>query len=207
MRSIARVMCYYSVMESITEKTLTNVYDFDKTIYDGDSTVDLYKYCVRHYPRVILRWPQVIFYAALYALRIISKTNFKEKFYLFLKDIPDIDRAVHDFWSMNKHKIKSWYISQKKDTDIISSASPEFNLIGICKELNVRLIASKVDKYTGIYTGINNHGEEKVVRQKEAYPDVEIDEFYSDSVTDAPLAHLANKAFLVKGNSITKWSL
>lgn len=24
-----------------------NVYDFDETIYDGDSTVDFYKYCLR----------------------------------------------------------------------------------------------------------------------------------------------------------------
>ena len=25
-----------------------NVYDFDQTIYHGDSTVDFYLYCVRH---------------------------------------------------------------------------------------------------------------------------------------------------------------
>lgn len=24
-----------------------NVYDFDKTIYDGDSTIDFYLYCVK----------------------------------------------------------------------------------------------------------------------------------------------------------------
>ena len=27
-----------------------NVFDFDKTIYDGDCTVDFYMYCLKKYP-------------------------------------------------------------------------------------------------------------------------------------------------------------
>ena len=30
------------------------VYDFDETIYDGDSTVDFYKYCVKRKPSLLL---------------------------------------------------------------------------------------------------------------------------------------------------------
>ena len=29
---------------------LIDVYDFDGTIYDGDSTVDLVKFCIRRHP-------------------------------------------------------------------------------------------------------------------------------------------------------------
>ena len=28
-----------------------NVYDFDKTIYAGDSTIDFWKFCMIRYPR------------------------------------------------------------------------------------------------------------------------------------------------------------
>ena len=33
----------------------------------------------------------------------------------------------------------------------------------------------------------------------------DIDEFYSDSVSDAPLAKLAKKAFLVEDNKLLPW--
>lgn len=203
--SITRSMCYHSVMENMTEKTFVNVYDFDKTIYDGDSTFDLYKYCLRRYPKIIWRWPALVLRAILFGLGVLPKTEFKEKFYRFLRDIPDIEQTVEDFWIEGKKKIKPWYLEQKKDTDIISSASPEFNLKGICDELGVRMIGSIVDPKTGVHTGLNNHGEEKVVRLKKAYPNVSINQFYSDSLSDTPLALLAKKSFLVKGNEISDW--
>ena len=61
-----------------------NVYDFDKTIYDGDSTVDFFKYCIKRDPR-LLRYIFRLGAALLcYILKIYDKTKFKEKFYCFL---------------------------------------------------------------------------------------------------------------------------
>jgi len=34
-----------------------NVYDFDKTLYRRDSSVDFYKWCLRNYPRTRLSLP------------------------------------------------------------------------------------------------------------------------------------------------------
>lgn len=55
-----------------------NVYDFDETIYDGDSTVDFYKYCLRRRPYIIFRFP---FWTALrFVLDSRKKLQFKDAF-------------------------------------------------------------------------------------------------------------------------------
>ena len=86
------------------------------------------------------------------------------------------------------------------------SASPEFLLAPACRMLGIRApIASRVDVQTGRYTGANCKGEEKPRRLREAYPDAVIDDFYSDSRSDAPLARMAKRAWLVKGDERTPW--
>lgn len=115
---------------------------------------------------------------------------------------------LKEFWIKNRGRIKPWYLVQKKPDDVIISASPEFLLRTICKELGISyLIASKVDPKTGLFNGENCEGEEKVLRFKKQFRNVQIDEFYSDSKTDTPLATLARKAFLVKGNKIITWKI
>lgn len=183
-----------------------NVYDFDKTIYDGDCTIDFYFYCLKKHPRIILCLPRQLFAAVKYKLKVIDKTKFKEKFYCFFKNIPNIDMELNSFWDKNGYKIKKWYKNQKKESDVIISASPEFLLYGICKRIGVNnLIASQVDKETGKYTGINCYGQEKTRRFYQKYPDEIIDEFYSDSYSDDPMAQLAQKSFIVSKNMIKKW--
>ena len=66
-------------------------------------------------------------------------------------------------------------------------------------------MASNVDKFTGKYDGINCHGKEKVRRFYEVWPDGVIDDFYSDSYSDDPLARISKRAFLVKGDKLLKW--
>ena len=41
---------------------------------------------------------------------------------------------------------------------------------------------------------------------KEVFKNGKIDNFYSDSKSDTPLAELADKAFIVKKNNITDWN-
>lgn len=179
-----------------------NVYDFDETIYHGDSTRDFYFFCLKNYPRVAKYLPMQGYYAIKFGLKIMPKTQFKEKFYSFLKGIPDIDVAVSIFWQTHEKNLKKWYLEQKKEDDLIISASPEFLLAPICDKLKVKVIASRVDKYTGETDGENCWGQEKVKRFYAAGGG-EIEEFYSDSYSDTPLARLAQKAFLVKGDKIT----
>lgn len=182
-----------------------NAYDFDKTIYAGDSTVDFYFFCLRKHPLIVLCLPAQLFGAIEYKIGKIEKTQFKEKFYCFLSKIKNIDDDVVEFWDKNEAKIKGWYKDNHKKNDLIISASPRFLLLEICKRIDVEnLIASEVDKITGKYTGTNCYGEEKVRRFKQQF-DEPIEKFYSDSKSDQPMADIAQSKFIVKGDQIRAW--
>lgn len=183
-----------------------NVYDFDKTVYNGDSSVHFFCYCVKRHPRMLLDLPALGVHALRrYVFHAVTTTQMKQRLYRFLRLLPDTDAAVADFWATHRHNLKPWYLAQRADDDLIISASPEFLLSPICNELGVSLLASRVDPRTGVYDGINCHDTEKVRRMREAFPDCEIDAFYSDSYADTPLAKLAKCAYLVKGNAIGRF--
>ena len=74
------------------------------------------------------------------------------------------------------------------------------------ERLGVWLIATPMDKRTGKIEGRNCHDEEKVRRFRAEYPGAEVEEFFSDSLSDTPMARLAKRAFLVKrGGVLTPW--
>lgn len=185
-----------------------NVYDFDKTIYDGDSTVDFYFYCLRNYPKVYRKVPEVLWFGLLFKLGVIEKKKFKSIFFGFITLIPDLKGAVESFWSQNRSKIKRFYIENQKDDDIIISASPVFILEPICRILHIKnLIATEVDTASGRLTGENCYGDEKVrrfyIRNGNG---TSIDEFYSDSLSDSPLANISAKPFIVDGVKLIPWN-
>lgn len=184
-----------------------NAYDFDKTIYDGDSTIDFYFYCLKRYPNILVCLPRQLMGAINYKIGRIEKTKFKEEFYCFLQKIENIEFEVSCFWDKNEQKIKAWYIDKQKEDDLIISASPYFLLIEICKRLGVsNVIASRVDKNSGKYDGLNCYGEEKARRFREAFGnEIILHEFYSDSESDFPLLSMACSPFIVKKNKIIKW--
>ncbi len=183
-----------------------NVYDFDNTIYNGDSTVDFYLYCLRKHKKIALLFPSlVVAFIKYYVLKSGNKTQFKETMYRFLKYC-DIDNDLNGFWESHNKNIKDWYISQQKDDDVIISASPEFLLNPIGEKLGFTVIASDVDKLSGKYNGVNCYYDEKVRRFHKVFPSGTIDEFYSDHYSDEPLANIAKKAFIVDKNKILNWN-
>lgn len=180
-----------------------NLYDFDNTIYKGDSSRDFFFYSLMKYPRIIRRIPKLLKMVILYLLKKCTRTELKESFYQYLNDIPDIDSHVFSFWATHSYYIKDFYLKKKHDKDIIISASPEFLLKPIIAELEVLdFMGSKVNKKTGKYTGLNCYGEEKVKRLNKKYSDYQVLEAYSDSKSDIPILKLAKKQFLVKGDKI-----
>lgn len=182
-----------------------NVYDFDKTIYDGDSAIDFYLFCLRKHPYIIKKFPRQVFSFIKYKLKLIDKLQFKENFYSYFLCLKNIDNDIDLFWNKNSKKIKKWYINQKTKNDLVISASPEFFLKPICKKLNINLLASMVNKKTGKYISLNCYGEEKVNRFKEVYINKKINNFYTDSKSDMPLVSICTKAYLVKKNKVVDW--
>jgi len=185
-----------------------NAYDFDNTIYAGDSTRDFYFYCIKKRPRSLVHLIKMAGIGLRYIIGKTAKTELKQRFFFFLRDVSDIDVALKDFWDAHIGNIYEWYIKARQPDDVIISASPEFLLRPACERLGIKtLIASPVDKSTGIYAGLNCDGEEKAIQFKRQFPDSQVDKFYSDSDSDLPMALLTREAYKVKSGKIYKWDL
>jgi len=181
-----------------------NVYDFDDTIYNGDSTVDFYKFCLKKKPSILLCFP--FFTAIGFMLGFVPKLRFKENFYKFLTKFSNIDELLEGFWDTHIKNVKTWYYDRQREDDLVISASPEFLLWPAMNRLGINnMMASVVDKHTGKYTGENCHGEEKVLRYRAIYGNTKIEEFYSDSLSDTPLAEISEIAYVITGENTVLW--
>jgi phosphatidylglycerophosphatase C len=181
-----------------------NVYDFDKTIYKDDSSHDFYLFNLKKNPIILIHGIRQLLAFIAYSLHLITKTEMKTIFYTYFKSIKNMDERVLEFWDKHEHNVFDYYFLQKHPTDVIISASPEFMLKPICDKWGVNLIASIVDKKTG-YSKENCFGKEKVIRFRELYPDAHVNSFYSDSLSDTPMALIADESFLVTPDGIQPW--
>ena len=181
------------------------VFDFDGTIYNGDATLDFYFFCLMRHPRLMKYVPRQTLSGIKYYLKKEDIVCFKSQFLCFLKEI-NLKEETEIFWISYYRKIKHWYNIREKNRDIIISASPRFLLEPICKDLKVKgLIASEVNEKTGELIGFNCKGEEKVRRFKERFGYMPIKTFYSDSLSDTPMARLAQQSYLVRKEEIRPW--
>lgn len=182
------------------------IYDFDKTIYDGDSTIDFVFYCFKINKKCLLIIPYFIISVFLYLIKIYNKEQMKSALFKVITYFENKDELVENFWIINERKIKKFYSENKKESDIVISASPEFLIFPMASKLGFKLIGTKVDLKTGRIIGKNCHGSEKVKRLNEIGIK-SCDEFYSDSKSDTPMAMVANKSYIVKGENFYSWEL
>ncbi len=185
-----------------------NVYDFDGTIYKGDSSVDFATYVMCHRLKCMRVVPNILIGVVRYQLKKIDTKDFKEIFFSFLKYIPagELNPLINDFWKSHKYYLQTWYLEKKRYDDVIVSASPQFLLDPIKDILGIDcILATQVNKRTGAIEGNNCKGEEKVKRFIQAFKDDGIEEFYSDSLTDIYLAQMAQIPFFIKKGKIEKW--
>lgn len=185
-------------------REILHLFDFDYTIYNGNSTIDYFLFSISCNPMLLRYLPIQIWHLILYLLRLEDKNNFKGNYFCFIRGINNLDGNTILFWQNNERKLKSWYMKRDKSKDVIVSASPEFYLKPICKTLGVRnLIATKLDIKTGKLIGENCYGEEKPLRIINELPGKKFGESYTDSMSDSPMLELASKKYLVRGNDIT----
>lgn len=184
-----------------------NVYDFDNTIYDGESVVDFYLFCAKRKPKLLKYLPMTFFMLIKYKLGQIEIKELEKKGAKYTKKMlldfdNDIEEIVKNFWDKNEHKIKSFYLKQKQSDDIIISASCGFILDEIFRRIGItRYMCSEIDLKSGEILSLCYHSNKPEIFKKN-YPGAEIDEFYTDSSADIPMAKLAKRAYLVKGNKI-----
>ena len=182
-----------------------DVYDFDKTLYHGDSTAHFTLHCLWRYQRTLLTLPGTAAAVAKWKRGIITKTDFKDALYRYLPYIPDIEEEVARFWELHEDGIGG--PCNPKAGDLVISASPQFLLRDVCARRRWLLMASPVDPHTGHVLGPNCSGEEKVRRFRAAFPNATIEHFYSDSLNDTPMAMQAEEAYLVniRKGTLTPW--
>lgn len=181
-----------------------NIYDFDNTIFKGDSSIKFIKYS-------LIRHPILVCWSLLKSLKEIIKYlfkksnlgNIKSELFSFVKYLRDFDKYM-DMYVIRKQKyIKEFYLKEHKDNDVIISASFDFIIKPFCEKLGIKnVIATKYDVKNGHIIGINCKGEEKVKRFKKIYPNEQVKKAFSDSLSDIPMLLLAEDAYLVKGEKL-----
>ena len=183
-----------------------NVYDFDNTIYAGESVFDFYIFCVRKHPSLIRFLFIVLISWGKYKLLLLSREKLMalvEKHAMnFIKTMDNVEEFVSEFWDKNQHKIKQFYLETKRDDDVVVSASVGFLLREICGRLGIKnLVCTEVNSRTGkIYQLCFRQNKPDYF--KNAFPDCKIKNFYSDSMNDLPMMKLAEKAYLVRGENV-----
>jgi len=186
---------------------MPNVYDFDHTVAYFDSGSQFILFCLRrHFFRMAGHMPRVLRELLRFRHGAKRGKTVKGEYYLFLRRLPGWREEARLFWEAKADQmLKPWYLAQMRPDDVIISCSPDFLLQPLCDKLGVRLLATRVDQRTGRLEGFSCYGAEKVRRLREAFGDIEIGEFYSDSLSDTPLAKLAQKAFFVRGDERMDW--
>ncbi len=178
-----------------------NVYDFDGTIFPGDCSIGFALWCMKRHPKLwITFFPGMIKTLIQYKTGKIQNYLLQRRMFSYLTMIDDFDEQIVRYWDKNEKKISSWYLAQKRPDDLIISASPDCIIGPIAKRLGVNFIATEFDREYGIFLNNLMYAKEKAKYIFDhGFP--VIDNFYSDSLADTPLALCAEKAHLVTDNA------
>lgn len=193
------------------------VYDFDKTIYGGESGTNFFTYYFKKYPMRALMFSFLYLKEVfLYLIKVINLKQLKERFYIFLeKHSPEeIQKIIDDFWKEYSKKIYKWTYEElknnKKEAElvIVSSATPTFLIDKFLLSLGYDIVfgtdfeKGKSEEFISKIKGENNKGIEKVHKLNqwadENNVEYEITKFYSDSLADKPLFDIAMKKYWIK---------
>ena len=184
-----------------------NVYDFDGTIFSSDCSIGFCLWCINRHPKLWFTFfPKAIKNLILKKMGKMPEYLMQRKFFSYLMLIDDFDVQIERYWDKNEKKIAKWYLAQKKSDDLIISASPDCIIEPIAKRLGVNYMATEFDREYGVFVNNMMYAKEKakyIIDQ--GFPVIE--NFYSDSLADTPLALCAEKAHLVtkKATTVIDW--
>lgn len=179
-----------------------NVFDFDNTIYDGESLIDFFDFCINKKKYLSLYIPLVLYTAILYKLNLLSIDKLYELASKMSSEVinnkENADLFITEFWKKNEHKLKKSYLDMINSNDVIITASPRLLIDKIKDKLKTNhIICSEFNLETGKFEFIC-FGVNKVTAFKQLYPSANINSFYTDSKSDQPLMELAKNTYLVK---------
>ncbi len=184
-----------------------NVYDFDGTIFPTDCSIGFCFWCMKRRPKMWFTFaPKAIKNIILRKTGKIPEYKMQREFFGYLTLIDDFDEQIERYWDKNEKKIAPWYLAQKRPDDLIISASPDCIIGPIAKRLGVNFIATEFNRKYGVFLNNLMYAQEKAQYMIDhGFPLIE--NFYSDSLADTPLALCAEKAHLVtkKASTVIDW--
>ena len=180
-----------------------NVYDFDGTIFPTDCSIDFFIWCMKRHPKLCFTFaPKVVINLIKRKMGKMPEYLMQREFFCYLTLIDDFDEQIERYWDKNENKIAPWYLKQKRPDDLIISASPECIIGPIANRLGVNFMATEFNRKYGVFLNNLMYAQEKA-RYIFDHGFPKIDNFYSDSLADTPLALCAEKAYLVKDKAQT----
>ncbi|MEG1255976.1 HAD-IB family hydrolase [Clostridium sp.] len=193
------------------------IFDIDYTLTKKETSMELYKYMVKHDKKLLRYLPSHIITGLFYTMKVYDASKTKERFLRFLAGTKEeeLKILVKNFYRdqvasiLYEDGIKAIKDFKKNGYKIyLISASPEFyiNEFYNIKEVD-KVIGTKFNMDNGIFApkvvGENCKGEEKVRRLKEELKkdNIEVDYensyMFSDSLSDLPLLKLVGKGYLI----------
>ena len=186
------------------------VFDFDNTLYHGESSIDMAFHMINNNRKILLYVPSILINLAKYKLCLVDKEKAEQSINDFLKfaisDKREVDEIVKSFWEKNSCKLDQNMIKRIGKDDLIMTAGPDILINGVRDKLNTENIISSIidtDKREMVYF---NFGENKAKRYKELYGDTPIESFYTDSFNDRSMMKLAQKVYIVEKGKLKKLS-
>ncbi len=109
-----------------------NVYDFDGTLYRGESCLHFAFYCIIRKPKILLFLPEIL---RLYKDHKNNELNIEKANEVFKKILntistneKELNEFIKSFWKKYDRKLNYDLIEKIKQKDIIISAGPDFLL-------------------------------------------------------------------------------
>ena len=122
-----------------------NVYDFDNTIYDGESIFDFFLFCLKKDIWLIKFLPIVLFRLIEYKLNLLKIDKIYKTVEMIINSFFkhsnfDYDSLIKQFWEKNYKKLKPEFLKILKDNDLIITGCPNFLINYIKDDLKVKNI-------------------------------------------------------------------
>ena len=182
--------------------SIIKVFDFDNTIYRGESAIDLALFMIKNNKKIILYLPTIFYNMIKYKLCLVEKKKLTKTINNFMSAIiverKELLELVDRFWEKNLYKLDKKMLKRIKSDDVIITAGPDFLINGIKNMLNTEhIISSEMDEHKNEMKYFN-FGDNKVKRFKELYGNKRISCLFTDSYNDKALMDISDKVFIVK---------
>ena len=185
-----------------------NVFDFDNTLYRGESSIDFALYMIRINKKIILWLPKLFWNLLKYKLCLVNKRymekSINDAMKRFIRSEQEVLSLTDGFWKTHISKLDRSMLKRIHKDDIIITAGPSFLLNGIKKHLRTsNMICSEVDLENKCVVYLN-FSDNKVRRYREKHGDKPIDCFYTDSFNDKAMMDISRNVFIVKKGKVRR---